>query len=415
MSTDHADIEGLFREVLAAPTSSIAYRAGLALRELFPEHGWIEERASAHFDLEAWAAAHPEEATLRRVEEVHAQISTFWNDTDRRLRHEPQNAWFTLQWRDQRHDIVQVSWYENAYGRTTTSFFLLGPDRETVEALSAEVGRWSATLREEILVFEDGCWSKSKRLYREVQQSAGLERLILAPGLEEEIVADVTRFFASEEVYRAQGLPWKRGVLLLGPPGNGKTHMVRALSQVVDVPSLYVRSFKTQYQTDQALMRDVFRRARQVAPCLLVLEDLDNLITEENRSFFLNELDGFAHNRGILAVATTNHPERLDPALLHRPSRFDRKFTFALPDRALRRAYLEAWRQRLPDPQAVDDQRLDGIARVTDDFTFAYLKELTLGATLRCVQDPERSLSEAMGEVLEVLQREMKAVQAGPS
>ena len=72
-------------------------------------------------------------------------------------------------------------------------------------------------------------------------------------------------------------------------------------------------------------MADVFDKAREMAPCLLVLEDLDSLINDRNRSFFLNQLDGIEGNDGLLVLTTTNHPERLDPALSDRPSRFDRK------------------------------------------------------------------------------------------
>ena len=72
-------------------------------------------------------------------------------------------------------------------------------------------------------------------------------------------------------------------------------------------------------------MADVFDKARQLAPCVLVLEDLDNLINDKNRSFFLNQLDGLQSNDGLFIVGTTNHLDRLDPGLSSRPSRFDRK------------------------------------------------------------------------------------------
>lgn len=72
-------------------------------------------------------------------------------------------------------------------------------------------------------------------------------------------------------------------------------------------------------------MADVFDKARQLAPCVLVLEDLDSLINDKNRSFFLNQLDGLQSNHGLLIIGTTNYFDRLDPGLNSRPSRFDRK------------------------------------------------------------------------------------------
>ena len=68
----------------------------------------------------------------------------------------------------------------------------------------------------------------------------------------------------------------------------------------------------------------VFERARGLRPCVLVLEDLDSLVNDENRSFFLNQIDGFEQNHGLMILATTNHPDRIDSAIIDRPSRFDR-------------------------------------------------------------------------------------------
>lgn len=72
-------------------------------------------------------------------------------------------------------------------------------------------------------------------------------------------------------------------------------------------------------------MQQVFSQARLLAPCVLILEDLDNMINPSNRSFFLNQIDGITPNNGVLVIATTNFLEKLDPALSKRPSRFDRK------------------------------------------------------------------------------------------
>lgn len=72
-------------------------------------------------------------------------------------------------------------------------------------------------------------------------------------------------------------------------------------------------------------MADVFNKARQTSPCIVVFEDLDSLINDSNRSFFLNQLDGLEGNDGLLIIGTTNHFDRLDPGLSARPSRFDRK------------------------------------------------------------------------------------------
>ena len=102
---------------------------------------------------------------------------------------------------------------------------------------------------------------------------------------------------------------------------------MKALINQLAQPCLYVRNFGYDDQEGMALL---FARAR-MAPCIVVLEDLDSMITNENRAFFLNELDGFSANTGVAVLATTNHPEKLDTAILERPSRFDRKYYFNLP------------------------------------------------------------------------------------
>jgi SpoVK/Ycf46/Vps4 family AAA+-type ATPase len=126
-----------------------------------------------------------------------------------------------------------------------------------------------------------------------------------------------------------------------------------------------------------------------MAPCLLVLEDLDSLITPENRSYFLNELDGFAANVGIVTLATTNHPERLDPAILDRPSRFDRKYPFDLPGPAERVSYLRMWNDTLQEALRLSEPEIAHLAELTPGFSFAYLKELVLSSTMRWIACPQ--------------------------
>ena len=79
------------------------------------------------------------------------------------------------------------------------------------------------------------------------------------------------------------------------------------------------------YFGDEYAIAEVFSKARQNTPCIIILEDIDSLVNDQNRSFFLNELDGLEGNDGILLIGSTNHLDRLDPGLSTRPSRFDRK------------------------------------------------------------------------------------------
>lgn len=152
----------------------------------------------------------------------------------------------------------------------------------------------------------------------------------------------------------------------------------------------------------------VFDRARKTAPCVLVLEDLDSLVTAHNRSFFLNELDGFAANIGIVALATTNHPERLDPAILDRPSRFDRKYPFILPALAERKAYITLWNGTLKPRLRLTDEGIETISAQTEDFSFAYLKELFLSSMMRWISGPQQgAMEEVISGQVNVLREQM--------
>lgn len=180
--------------------------------------------------------------------------------------------------------------------------------------------------------------------------------------------------------------------MLIGPPGNGKTHAVKAVVNQMQKPCLYVKSFSSYYGTSHSNISKVFERARQLAPCIIVLEDLDSLIDKDNRSFFLNTVDGFASNQGVLILATTNHPEQIDPAMLDRGGRFDSKYYFELPAKAERAAYIKQWNDDLKKsptrlPMCLSDDGIKRIAASTDGFSFAYLKELFFSSTMRWVKD----------------------------
>jgi AAA+ superfamily predicted ATPase len=209
---------------------------------------------------------------------------------------------------------------------------------------------------------------------------------VLPGTLAADIRTDVKRFFARRSFYAEHRLPWKRGLLFVGPPGNGKTQTLKALLREVERPVVYVKSFHHRDETEDNI-RTVFSRARRVAPAVLVMEDLDCLVEADARSALLNELDGFAENTGLLVIATTNHPEKLDRSILDRPSRFDRKFHFPLPGELERRAYLERWNQGQVGAMRLSADGVHRVAKQTKGFTFAYLKELMLSASLRWADD----------------------------
>ena len=297
--------------------------------------------------------------------------------------------------------------YQEPFKQPAKLYFILSPRSEganemhhpiTDELLMA-VGEWTTELHDEIYVFDDGHWQKSRELWKSVQ-GASWDEVILNPGMKDNLMKDVQGFFNNRELYKKLAVPWKRGLILHGVPGNGKTISIKALINELQkrsepVPSLYVKSFDS-CNGKKYSIRSIFSQARTMAPCLLIFEDLDSLVEDKTRSYFLNEVDGLESNDGILMVGSTNHLDGLDPAISKRPSRFDRKYHFKIPSEAERTAYCQFWRRKLIDSDMVEfpEEMCPIIAKLTEGFSFAYLKELFVIALLTVARGGTRSEDE---------------------
>jgi ATPase family associated with various cellular activities (AAA) len=370
-----------FGEVLREPFTAIAYHASRHLAASYPDRAMIEGCDCDFNKLLDFARAG--RCRLRRDESTHNQVSVRWTEEQGIIEY-ARNVWFEADWDGNTFDVVVMDW---GYG-CVPYHWILADSVDIARGFYAAVCGYKPELRDELLVFDGGSWTESGRLLRQIGGST-FENLILPEKLKGDILADVERFFASKAAYEKHGVPWKRGLLFVGPPGNGKTHAIKALINETRRPCLYVKTFDSEQYTDETGIRRVFARARECSPCLLVFEDLDALINDENRSFFLNELDGFAANSGILTIATTNHPGKLDPAILDRPSRFDRKYHFGLPGLDERRAYIGRWNGSM-EPEA--RLSLEGEARAAElsgGFSFAYLKELLLSSLMAWIAGSE--------------------------
>ncbi len=370
-------IKQLIIEALSLPSSAISYHVSQQLATLYPNKTLVEG-CDCSFNLEMYARAG--KCTIEQKTSVHNQFSSSWDGLENEIRNGAENACFEVLWHDHTLDVLLMSWAEG-FSRIQY-YWILSDSKRLAEDFFADVCQWNSQIREEVLVFEDGHWAKNQELFQAIK-GATFDNLVLRGTLKQDIQEDLANFLASRHTYEAYGVPWKRGILFTGSPGNGKTHTVKALINKMQQPCLYVKSFKSQYFTDNENIRQVFKQARQSAPCILVLEDLDSLIHAENRSFFLNELDGFATNAGVVTLATTNHPERLDPAIVDRPSRFDRKYHFELPAFTERVAYIIMWNETLKDRMRLSDSAIARIAELTNGFSFAYLKELFFSSMIR--------------------------------
>ena len=391
-------------DILRNPVTSIPYAGLIALKQQ-SSAPFLLETAESDFGWQQYAHAGHCECTPKSDPVVEAVYT--WAQTADRPYRTVANGYFDVRWQGHELELLQIQ-YDAACG-PTIRVWVGAQDEPTARAFFSAVCRWNTAVREEVYVYQEGFWIKDAELYTSIQTSR-LDNLILPPGLKESIRADAATFFDGRDRYKRFNVPWKRGLILIGPPGNGKTDMIQALINDLKKPCLYLKSLKSRYQNEDRSIREVFDKARESAPCVLVLEDIDALIHDDNRSFFLNELDGFRKNDGLLAIATTNHPEKLDPAIVDRPSRFDRKYHFDLPAAAERAAYLRWWNEQLDDALRLSDAGLVAVAEATDGFSFAYLKELALAATMAWMNEEGSSMDAVMSAHLVGLREQMASV-----
>lgn len=386
---------------LTLPEDARSYHAGAEIAELYPDKV-ILESADSDFDLYGYAQAG--HCTLNPAGDMHAQLPVSWATRDQIIERSVQNAWLMVDWRGHAIDVLIMY---NPASSSGSSAWVIANSAALAEEFFRSVCTWNNEVREEVLVFEEDYWRKCDTTYRAIREAAW-DDLILPPALKQQIHDDLAGFFGARNTYRQYAIPWKRGVVLIGPPGNGKTHAIKALANLLAKPCLYVKSIDSNQRHEHGNIRQVFERARALAPCLLVLEDLDTLVTASNRSFILNELDGFAGNDGILTLATTNYPEKLDPAILDRPSRFDRKYHFGLPAEPERRAFVARWSERLVAEMRLSELGVYEAAIRTEGFSYAYLKELMLSATMAWVSTAQPGAMDAViVEQVQLLREQM--------
>jgi len=396
------NLKDFISDALCGPTDLIAYDVSRQLQQLFNGRTVIDSAISS-FDLAGYVRGGHCSVVSETC--VYNKSRMELSETGTLLVEEPENAWFSVLWKGNLLEVLILTW--TVEGCRERHQWIIAETRQVAEGFLSAVCDWGSEVSGEILVFDGGRWHKNEELFQAIT-SASFDNLILPADLKREIREDFARFFNSRELYERYGIPWKRGVLLIGPPGNGKTHTVKALINETKRPCLYVKSFLGWYGTDHDRIRQVFKQARKTTPCFVVLEDLDSLIDNRNRSFFLNELDGFAENTGVVVLATTNHPDKLDPAIMDRPSRFDRKYYFRLPSAAGRLAYLNRWRESVQAQLSCSDKVLQHVVDKTEDFSFAYLKELCLSAMMAWMAERATPMDKILRRTAATLRAEMK-------
>ena len=231
-----------------------------------------------------------------------------------------------------------------------------------------------------------------------------------------ENLAEIVNYLHDPSKYQEIGASMPKGVLLVGPPGTGKTMLAKAVAGEANVPffsmsgSEFVEMF---VGMGASKVRDLFKQAKEKAPCIVFIDEIDaigqkrsggqyggNDEREQTLNQLLTEMDGFEGNTGVIILAATNRPESLDPALT-RPGRFDRRVPVELPDLLGREAILKVHAKKIKVAEDVDFNK---IARMASGASGAELANIVNEAALRAVRDGRRFATQAdLEESIEVV------------
>ncbi|MBQ7875078.1 MAG: ATP-dependent zinc metalloprotease FtsH [Oscillospiraceae bacterium] len=231
----------------------------------------------------------------------------------------------------------------------------------------------------------------------------------------EESLTEIVDYLHNPQKYKEMGASMPKGVLLMGPPGTGKTMLAKAVAGEANVPffsisgSEFVEMF---VGMGASKVRDLFKQAKEKAPCIIFIDEIDaigqkrnshsmgNDEREQTLNQLLTEMDGFEGNSGVMILAATNRPESLDPALT-RPGRFDRRVPVELPDLKGREAILKVHSKKIKIAPDVDFNR---IARMASGASGAELANIINEGALRAVRAGRKAAThEDLEEAIEVV------------
>ena len=219
-----------------------------------------------------------------------------------------------------------------------------------------------------------------------------------------EVVEAIKDFWKRKDLFTKFGMLHKRGVMLYGPPGSGKTTTIQQLIEVIVKDYKGVAVFIDHPLIAASVLQSI-RKVEPERPVIALLEDIDELIHRHGLSGYLALLDGEAQVDNVVFIATTNHPKSVDERLARRPGRFDRAIHIDMPTAIAREAYIKN-RIVTIAKEEMDQDSLDAWVKITEDFSVAQMRELVvsvkcLGHDLHASAEIIREMSVSQDEILE--------------
>lgn len=279
-------------------------------------------------------------------------------------------------------------------------YAIVGPTREKVLALGESFVKDQSAAKRAL----SPKYIFTPRNGRTKRPSYAWDKVILPEELRKSLQTNFSTFFKGPEAFIKAGVAYRRGILLCGAPGTGKTSILKAImSQYPNIPFfIFEKTYDDVYVED---LRSMFAEAARLQPAVVVIEDIDRLV--DNNSFpiqdLLNVLDGLGSVPGVMTIATANNEQQLDPALVERPSRFDLVVRVPMPDTEHREGYIKDRSKQLEI--VLSDKEMTKLLDQTSKYTMAQMQELFTGAVLS-------SFAEDVEVSYEHLQRSVKSMEA---
>lgn len=314
--------------------------------------------------------------SLDPTEQGYISLKTDWNTTQLALKMAI-DGWITADG----HRVLTRYLTERVWHSSTCilhpliSVFMLPDQIRLAEQIMEQVIQW----------MKDHNYYRRKKItangeFLSIERKYTWDDIVLEPNIQQELIENVVDFIKYIPLYQANQIPTKRGLILHGKPGVGKTLVGKVLASAVDSTFIWVTVAKIERPD---AITQLFQLARELQPSIVFFEDLDCF--GKDRSIFfspvlgelLNQMDGIVDNEGVIVIATTNDLEAIEPALKDRPSRFDRVLEFKLPNPELRKKIIA---QALRGKTA-NGINIDRIAEKTEGYTGAHLQELVILAT----------------------------------